>query len=455
MGEKYENYLENLRIKVKNVQADLRHIKGELIEKLNINQNTKTNLEEFLKKEGKNSWLEQLNKMTIKCEELELSLLNTERFQPLGIDSIENIFWDFPCFNELVIEVKNIDNTQNRWYSLSTENSKKIIDYLINFNQDSNLCKNLLGVFEKYWSKVFESDASTIETDIIDTIETEEKIEPVESNAIKAKLVIYEKPSTRLFSKRSLNAEQALENLKNCGDIDWDNNNSDYIKEIEIIKNDIKKKEDDELEIKTEWSKNMDHFFGSHLNYTIENLILYLVNQACYINFTGNSNILNYEKLILLVKDTLVENNLEKKFDLLRKIVKLSFNIINHKLKLFYFENGKKGFIDEIVDQSQSLSNLYFISLISFQFINWKYLKIRQCCGLCKKMGAKFQVLKEFDNLKINDEFGFYCCYKCDIQSESRFTHTKCVSLLPDDDKSKVYERLKTSSFCCNSCIEV
>ena len=365
----------------------------------------------------------------------------------MGIDSIDNIFWNFPYFNELVVEVKHIDNNQNKWYSFSSENSKKLIDNLINFKQEANLCQNLLEVLEKYWSKVIEFDASNAD----ETKVTDENNETFESHDIKAKLAIYEKPSTRLFSKRSLNAQQALEKLENCEDIDWDNDNSGYIEEIEIIKN----KEEDYMKVKAEWSNNMDNFFGSHLNYTIENLLLYLVNQACYINFTGNAIIPNYEKLIQLVQDHLVENDIEKKFDLLRKIVKLSFNIINHKLKLFYFENGKKGFIDQIVDQSQSLSNLYFITLISFQFINWKYLKIRQCCGLCYKMGTKFQVLKKFDNLKINDEFGFYCCYKCDIQSESRFTHIKCVSLLPDDDKSKVYERLKTSTFCCNNCIEV
>lgn len=154
-GEKYNNHLETLRGKADNLQAVVRQLRSELWEKVENpdKDKKKGNLKDALKKANKTGWLDQLDKKEKQLDAAQLTLVRTERFMSLGVDSKDQVYWYFPCFKQLVVEKKTDDVEKSEWYSILPEDVQAILDLTKKCKQDKPFVEKLQKIYDEHISK--------------------------------------------------------------------------------------------------------------------------------------------------------------------------------------------------------------------------------------------------------------------------------------------------------------
>jgi len=159
----------------------IRHLRGELWEKLNITDAKEKNrgLKHHLKNANKTGWLEQLEKKEKQLEALQTSVLSIERFRPLGVDVKGQVYWHFPCYNKhLVVERKTEDIEKSEWLSVAAEEVEGVIDLLKRYKQNKELLGRLGEVWEKNLSREFaevEEESENMNESDCETVEDEDE----------------------------------------------------------------------------------------------------------------------------------------------------------------------------------------------------------------------------------------------------------------------------------------
>lgn len=218
---------------------------------------------------------------------------------------------------------------------------------------------------------------------------------------------------------------------------------------------------EDTNETKDEWLAVINKAFGTKSTYTLDNLLVWIINREGFIYFSGNS----YDERYTEFKDTVMKyktlTTFEEKFQFLKEVLTLASENVLMKARFIHLEAGKKGLWKNLVHQCQSLSGLYLLALVQFYMVNWKILKIT-ACDLCKKRGSRFKKLEKVDEMetfwKEESEFkmGFLICVSCDISSKTRCSHKKCFDEMEHENSTnQIVLQINGNTFRCFSCASV
>ncbi len=205
-------------------------------------------------------------------------------------------------------------------------------------------------------------------------------------------------------------------------------------------------------ETQVEWLSTINSLFSARPVFSLDNLLLYIINQASYLHFSGNlSHQDKYEEFKQLVGAYQSQADFNAKFACLKKILVCLPTLLANRCRLIYLEVGKKGLWSELVSASESLSSLYMLTLVQFYMVNWRLLKIIACED-CKKKGGRFEKLDSLaevgEYLKDQEEGlrGFLLCIRCDVTSKTRAVHRQCLASR---------EEREMGAYRCESCIQV
>lgn len=293
-----------------------------------------------------------------------------------------------------------------------------------------------------------------------DTIPDEEDENQIQN--WKKTLGEFERRQTRSVARRSesgINAQQALDDINDMS-VSGSDTDSEDVKTLT--------EENLNSELREEWLDTMNKAFGTKLNYTIENLLLFMVNKASFTFFSGNSNANKYEEFKCQVLKFSEMNTFEEKFKFIKKALISHADALQHRCRLFHSEMGKVHKWKDLVADCKSLSMLYLFTYVQFTFVNWKMLKI-SACDVCKKRGARFE---KVDSLEANfsiqkleqywkdeDEYklGFYVCFRCDIGSKTRATHRRCFEENREiNESSNIFQfHPESTAYRCMKCTKV